>query len=89
MDLRLNRAEIVDAISAWAKTRLVGDLTVDGVTLDGNGQGATVKTKYELHAVDEIEGVDTTTLATKSTPTKTETAKAKARKAAEDKKGDK
>ncbi len=73
MDLRINRAEIVEAVGDWADQRLRAGYEVTGITLDKNGQGATVSTTYlpTLASVDGVlvddDGVpvDTTKLDTK------------------------
>ncbi len=46
MDLHINRKEIVAAVGEWAEKRLRSEYIVEDVKLDGNGQGATVTTKY-------------------------------------------
>ena len=54
MELRINRAEIVQAIDEWADKRLRPGYSVTGVVLDKNGQGATVGTTYEPSILDEL-----------------------------------
>ena len=82
MDLRLNRAEIVEAIGDYATRQISESYGVSGVKLDGNGQGATVTLVAERIEPDSPVVVELDTKDDK--PTKTAAAKEKARaKAAE------